>query len=221
LTIHKYAVGVASDDQLVGVAVVARPANTALDDGETLEVARTCTDGTQNVNSMLYAAAWRVAKEMGYARMTTYTQAGESGSSLRAAGWQILAHRPPTHGWNTRKRWRNDHHAVFIARTLWGVGTGLVSPHDGTLNVFPYEETRDRCRGCHRVLRQPETGRRKIWCCPACRERTRRWDARGVPAEIRCRGCEVVVRQVTARRRTWCSPACRERTRRSRLRVVG
>jgi hypothetical protein len=217
LTIHKYAVGVAHNEKLVGVAIVARPANTALDDGHTLEVARTCTDGTKNVNSMLYAAAWRVAKEMGYSRMTTYTQNGESGSSLRAAGWKALAHRAPTHGWNTVKRWRNDHHQTFIPRTLWGIGTGLpVSPQEDVLSTSLREETRDRCTGCRRALRHPRTGRRKTWCSPACRERTRRRDARGAPEEIRCRGCDVVVRQMTARRRTWCSDRCRVATWRAR-----
>jgi hypothetical protein len=34
------------------------------DDGLTLEVNRTCTDGTRNANSMLYGAVWRAAKAM-------------------------------------------------------------------------------------------------------------------------------------------------------------
>jgi hypothetical protein len=182
-----------------------------------LEVARTCTTGTPNVNSMLYGAAWRVAKSMGFQRMVTYTQDGESGASLRAAGWQVIAHRAPTHGWNTKKRARNDHHEVFIARTLWGIGEGLVFSHDGVQRAFPCEETCDRCAGCRRVLRHPKTGRRKTWCSPACRERTRRREARGDPGEVRCRGCTRVVRQMTARRRTWCSEACRVASWRARV----
>lgn len=61
-----------------------------LDDGLTAEVNRTCTDGCANANSALYAAAWRACKAMGYQRLITYTQDGESGISLRAAGWKSI-----------------------------------------------------------------------------------------------------------------------------------
>lgn len=54
---YKFAVGVAADDQLVGVAVVGRPVARHFDDGATLEVTRSCTDGTKNANSMLYGAS--------------------------------------------------------------------------------------------------------------------------------------------------------------------
>lgn len=64
-----------------------RPIARALDDGLTLEVNRTCTDGTKNANSMLYGAIWRAAKAMGYRKCVTYTQHDESGASLRAVGW--------------------------------------------------------------------------------------------------------------------------------------
>ncbi len=63
-----------------------RPVARAFDDGLTLEVNRTCTDGTRNANSMLYGAVWRAARAMGYARCITYTQHDESGASLKAAG---------------------------------------------------------------------------------------------------------------------------------------
>lgn len=72
---------------LVGVATAGRPVARHYDDGRTLEVNRTCTDGTPNANSMLYGAVWRAAKAMGYKRCITYTQADETGASLRAAGW--------------------------------------------------------------------------------------------------------------------------------------
>ena len=62
-----------------------------MDNGFTLEVNRSCTDGTKNANSMLYAAAQRIAKEMGYRRIITYTLDSESGSSLKAVGWKQAA----------------------------------------------------------------------------------------------------------------------------------
>lgn len=116
---HKFSLGVADTDQLVGVAIVGRPVARHYDDGLTLEVNRTCTDGTDNVNSMLYGAAWRAAKALGYRRLITYTQAGESGASLRAAGWRIVAQRSPRVGWDTPARRRTPRGVDGVQRSLW------------------------------------------------------------------------------------------------------
>ena len=83
----KFGLGLQIGETLVGVATAGRPVARHYDDGLTLEVNRTCTDGTPNANSMLYGAVWRAAKAMGYKRCITYTQADETGASLRAAGW--------------------------------------------------------------------------------------------------------------------------------------
>lgn len=84
---HKFSIGVVGETGTLLGAVAGRPVARALDDGETLEVTRTCTTGTPHVNSMLYGAIWRAAKAMGYRRCVTYTQGDEDGTSLRAAGW--------------------------------------------------------------------------------------------------------------------------------------
>lgn len=118
---HKFSIGVADDEKLVGVAMVGRPVARHYDDGRTLEVNRTATDGTANANSMLYGAAWRATSALGYRRLITYTQAGESGSSLRAAGWRVIGERPPRAGWNSPSRPANDNGVDGIARTLWEV----------------------------------------------------------------------------------------------------
>lgn len=115
----KFALGVAVGPTLVGVALVGRPVARSYDDGLTLEVNRTCTDGTRNANSMLYGAAWRVAKALGYYRLITYTQDGESGSSLAGAGWKVVGARPPRGGWSVPSRPRNDNGTDGVARTLW------------------------------------------------------------------------------------------------------
>ncbi len=87
-------IGVNDVTRIAGVAIVGRPVSRHLDDGWTLEVNRSCVDPTaKNVNSMLYGAAWRAAKALGYRRLITYTLKSESGASLRAAGWQIIAER--------------------------------------------------------------------------------------------------------------------------------
>ena len=84
----KFCIGVELENTLVGVAIVGRPISRHFDNGRTAEVTRTCTDGTRNANSILYGAAWRAAKAMGYTRIVTYTQQQESGASLKAAGWR-------------------------------------------------------------------------------------------------------------------------------------
>jgi hypothetical protein len=118
---HKFSIGVAADDKLVGVAMIGRPVARAFDDGMTLEVNRTATDGTKNANSMLYAAAWRATKALGYGRLVTYTMADESGASLRAAGWQIVAELSARKGWSIPSRPREDRGVDGIPRTLWEV----------------------------------------------------------------------------------------------------
>ncbi|MGK5733189.1 XF1762 family protein [Streptomyces sp. URMC 124] len=115
-----FAIGAADDDGVLrGVAIVGRPIARMLDDGQTLEVTRTATDGHRNVNSLLYGAAWRAAKALGYRRLITYTQCGESGASLRGAGWRIVAHRPARPGWDRPSRPRASHETDHIPRTLW------------------------------------------------------------------------------------------------------
>jgi len=121
----KFVLGVArvEDSELVGVAMVGRPVARHFDDGLTLEVNRTCTDGTENANSALYGAAWRAASALGYRRLITYTQAGESGASLRGAGWKVVADRPARGSWaESSVKLRSIRDRVGnggVQRTLW------------------------------------------------------------------------------------------------------
>ncbi|MFD8611049.1 XF1762 family protein [Streptomyces sp. NPDC059631] len=117
---HKGCVGVADESGVLrGVAVVGRPVARHLDNGHTLEVTRVATDGTRNACSLLYAACWDIARGMGYARLITYTQQGESGASLRGAGWRVLAVRPPRPGWHTPSRPRQPRGTDRVQRYLW------------------------------------------------------------------------------------------------------
>ena len=110
----KFCVAVASNDEVVGVAIVGRPIARHLDDGWTLEVNRCCTDGTPNACSMLYAAAWRAAKALGYNNLITYTMESEGGASLRGAGWRCLgkATTKRGQGWSVQSRPRVDTHPL-------------------------------------------------------------------------------------------------------------
>lgn len=86
----KLQVAVNDGEKVVGVIIAGRPVSRMLDDGLTVEVTRCCTDGTRNACSLLYGAAWRAAKALGFRRMVTYTLPDEGGASLRAAGRGLL-----------------------------------------------------------------------------------------------------------------------------------
>ena len=73
---------------LVGVAIIGNPSAPALQkDPLLIEIRRVCTDGTPNACSMLYGAARRALRAMGYETIITYTLPEEGGVSLRAAGF--------------------------------------------------------------------------------------------------------------------------------------
>jgi hypothetical protein len=85
---HRFSLAVVDEvGVLHGVAIVGRPVARMVDARSTLEVTRLCTDGTRNACSMLYAAAARAGKAMGYMKIQTYVLAGETGVSLSASGW--------------------------------------------------------------------------------------------------------------------------------------
>src|SRR5690606_4834658 len=85
-----FAIGAAEDGEDVGEVIVGRPDSRMLGGGWTAEVTRCCSDGTRNAPSMLYRAAWRAARALGYRRLVTYTLPEEGGASLRAAGWRLI-----------------------------------------------------------------------------------------------------------------------------------
>lgn len=87
VTGHKFSIGCEQSGKLVGVVIASRPVSRYLDNGLTLEVTRLCTTGEKNVCSMLYSAAARAAKAMGYRKIITYTLETERGASICAEGW--------------------------------------------------------------------------------------------------------------------------------------
>ena len=108
---HKFSIclRVPGEPEPVGVAVANTPKARRQMDGETLEINRCCADPRYaDVCSCLYARAVRIGRELGYRRFLTYTLPEESGSSLRAAGFQpdgIV--KPSASGWNSPFRPRD------------------------------------------------------------------------------------------------------------------
>ncbi|MFT4039513.1 MAG: hypothetical protein QM692_15100 [Thermomicrobiales bacterium] len=113
----KFGIAVNDGHAVRGVIMVGRPVARRLDDGYTLEVTRCCTDGARNAASMLYGAAWRAAKALGYRRIVTYTLRHEPGTSLLAAGWTAL-YETPGRSWSCPSRPRVDTHPLG-QKTLW------------------------------------------------------------------------------------------------------
>lgn len=107
----KFGVAVNDGTKVRGVIIIGRPVARHLDDGLTLEVTRCCTDGAKNAASMLYGAAWRAAKALGYRKLITYTMQSEPGTSLHAAGWKPVA-ESPGRSWDTPGRPRVDKHPL-------------------------------------------------------------------------------------------------------------
>jgi len=113
----KFCVAVSFDDKVVGVAIVGRPVARLLDNGWTLEVNRCCTDGTKNACSMLYSAAWKAAKALGYRRLITYTLPEEGGASLKASNWKCLGLKGGGN-WNVKSRPRIDTDEILQGQKL-------------------------------------------------------------------------------------------------------
>ncbi len=117
---HKFSVGAAVGDRLLGVAIAGRPVARRRDDGCTLEVLRVCVldDAPSNACSLLYGACCRAGRALGYRRAITYTLASERASSLKAAGFQEIG-RVPRKSWNVPSRPRRDRHPL-CERVCWG-----------------------------------------------------------------------------------------------------
>jgi hypothetical protein len=122
---HKFSIGLFDGDRLVGVAMAGRPVARWFDNGLTLEINRTCTDGTSNANSMLYGSIRRAAWAMGYRRCITYTQADESGASLKAAGFIKVKELDARKSWSESsvkgKALRDPVGNGGVKRVLWEV----------------------------------------------------------------------------------------------------
>lgn len=114
---HKFSIGAKWENELVGVAIAGRPIARLNDDGLTLEVLRVCTDGTEHANSFLYGAVKRIAEQMGYERVITYTLESESGSSLRAVG--AVSRKVKGGGWDRKNRPRENQKVSLQEKLCW------------------------------------------------------------------------------------------------------
>lgn len=85
---------------------------------DTLEINRLCTDGTPNACSILYAAAYRAARAMGYTKVVTYILDTESGVSLKAAGY-VCEGRAGGLEWNGERKPKMANQYPYQMKTRW------------------------------------------------------------------------------------------------------
>jgi len=88
---HRFSIGVTDKNtgELVGGCSVGRPVARKVNPKEVLEVTRLVTNGHKNACSILYAAAARVGRELGYKKIQTYILQSETGHSLKVSGWTL------------------------------------------------------------------------------------------------------------------------------------
>ncbi|GAA2199856.1 XF1762 family protein [Streptomyces bangladeshensis] len=181
---HKFSLGVQDETgSMRGVAIIGRPVARCFDDGLTAEVTRVATDGAPNACSALYGAAWRTASAAGYRRIITYTQDGESGASLRAVGWRLVAELSPRKGWSVPSRPREDRGTDNVARQLWEQSRASAGPLPSIADLRNEIRNEILCEavGCGRPFPiRAGRGRPAHYCSPACRLRAHRQRAKAV-----------------------------------------
>jgi hypothetical protein len=102
---HRWSLGVAVDDVLVGAVIVGRPVARMTPQYSVAEVSRCVTNGYKNAPSKLYAAAARAAQAMGFDEIQTFILEEEPGITLLAAGWTEDTERTSAGGnWNRPSR---------------------------------------------------------------------------------------------------------------------
>lgn len=117
---HRFSIGVEHEGKIIGGCSIGRTVSRMYRPNEVVEVTRLVSDGTKNVCSMLYSAAARAAKAIGYKRIQTYILDTESGVSLKASGWYCESQQCGGGNWVRSECWqearRNDQPQCFKQR---------------------------------------------------------------------------------------------------------
>lgn len=109
---HKFTVAISDGDMIVGVGIAGRPVSRYKDDGDTLEVTRCCVkEGYKNLCSKIYSSIIKIAKELGYKKVITYTLEEEIGTTLNATGFSQV-NISPGGSWSSLNRKRENKHPM-------------------------------------------------------------------------------------------------------------
>lgn len=107
------------------MAICGRPNAKHIDQKNVLEVLRCATNGHCHACSYLYGKAARVARELGFRAVITYTlHEEESGASLRGCGWwpEVLDERDTV--WHPENGTPKGQGLGRKVRWLWLTGNG-------------------------------------------------------------------------------------------------
>lgn len=123
---HRFSIGSLDGVDIIGAAIIGRPVGRKTDQYLIAEVTRLVTNGHKNACSFLYAAAARIAREMGFQKIQTFILKEEPGTSLEAAGWTFegLTDSAP-HKWHSREGRRSDQ--PNEPKQRWGKFLGRVA----------------------------------------------------------------------------------------------
>lgn len=119
---HRFSIGVieTKTGEIVGGCSVGRPISRNVNPKEVLEVTRLVTNGTKNACSILYAAAARIGREMGYKKIQTYILDTENGTSLIASGWTCEKRHTAPPFWNIGRKDNVDREVPpFVSKQRW------------------------------------------------------------------------------------------------------
>lgn len=119
---HKFSIGLGHIEDPVGVAIAGIPRSRRLHEADPfmMEIYRVCVpsmDAPANACSRLYGACCRAGGAMGYERFISYTEDGEDGASLKAAGFRLVA-EVKAQSWDRAARQRTDKHEL-VKRYRW------------------------------------------------------------------------------------------------------
>lgn len=119
---------VSPSGEVVGVIAVGRASAREADEIDTAEITRVCVpDGLPGVNghancicTLLYSAAWRACRAIGFRRIMTYLRGDEPAATLKALkdqGWKFVT-IVKGRSWDRPGRGRTDKTEI-VDRQLW------------------------------------------------------------------------------------------------------
>lgn len=106
------------------VAIVGRPVRPAPDDGFTLEVTRTRTDGCVAMEVVVYRAIWQLVRLCGYRRLITHTETGAIRRGLAGLSLVPVAAVPPRAASHVPRRLRVGRGVDGARRIRWEIVPG-------------------------------------------------------------------------------------------------
>lgn len=95
------------DNKIVGVAICGRPLSPKFD-SLCIEITRVCVlEGYKNACSFLISKCVKIAREMGYKKVITYTLASENGASLKASNFRLVSEQKKVSRWKSSRIMKN------------------------------------------------------------------------------------------------------------------